>query len=311
MARVVGLVSAVLMAGALPACSTGADDSVAVDEVRIGLLAPLSGASAAEGRAAEQGAKLATEIVNGSYPGIPLPLAPGAGIPALGNAKLRLLTADSRGDAAHGGQRAADLAARNVAGIDGAYDVGVTQAASQRTERSGVPWINGDASARYLTDLGMDWFFRVGPSDRTYGEAFFSMLRQQETAGLKVRRIAVLRMDDDASNDIYGVVEQLAGEGGLQVDVDIPVERGRREPPVAAVRELRDARPDAVVVIASAAPDATNLARALRSSRYEPPALMTLGRGFDAASAEGATGSDGWLHPRAWSAEVAGRSGSA
>jgi branched-chain amino acid transport system substrate-binding protein len=254
-----------------------------------------------------QGAKLAAEIVNGSHPSIPLPLGPGTGIPALDDAELRLFTADSRGEPVHGSQQAADLAGRNVAGIVGAYDVAVTQAASQRTERSGVPWINGDASARYLTDLGMDWFFRIGPSDRTFGEAFFSMLRQQEARGLTVRRIAVVRMDDEASNDIYGVVEQLAGEGGLEVGVDVPVESGNPDLPTAAVRELRDARPDAAVLVASSVQDAVKLAKALRAASYAPPAMMTLGRGFDAASFDTAVGDDGWLHPRAWSAEVAAR----
>src|SRR5262245_31531716 len=177
MGRFIGLAAAVALVGAVPACSSGNDQAAATGEVRVGLLAPISGTHAAEGRAVVQGAQLAADVVNGSYPAIQLPLAAGTGIPAVGGAKLRLISADSRSDVTLGGRQAADLVARNVAGIVGAYDVAVTQAASQRTERSGVPWINGDTSARYLTDLGLDWFFRIGPSDRSYGEAFFSLLR--------------------------------------------------------------------------------------------------------------------------------------
>lgn len=306
--RLVCWLVAASAACALTGCAVGSDGEPQADgPVKIGLLAPITGPNAAEGRAAVQGATLATEIVNGANPSVPLPLGPGTGLPGLGGATVRLVSADSRSEPAFGGQQAADLAAGRVAGIVGAYDVDVTQAASQRTERTGVPWINGDSSARFLTDLGMDWFFRIGPSDRTYGEAFFSMLRQEQARGVSVSRIAVLRTDDETSSDIVTGIVQLANQGGVAVAVDLPLEPGQTRLSSGAVRELRQAKPDAVVLISSSAPDAASLTAALDGSGFSPPVLMALGRGFDGSFLTKRTGDDIWLRPRAWSPEVAAR----
>ena len=81
------------------ACTGGGDDSATPaasgdQTLKIGLLAQLSGPSKAAGTEAQNGAKLAVDVINGLNPSIPLPLAADAGLPNLGGAKVSLVVKD-------------------------------------------------------------------------------------------------------------------------------------------------------------------------------------------------------------------------
>ena len=52
---------------------------------------PAEGAEQAAGSEAQNGAKLAVDVINGLNPSIPLPLAADAGLPNLGGAKVSLV----------------------------------------------------------------------------------------------------------------------------------------------------------------------------------------------------------------------------
>ena len=81
------------------ACTGGGDDSAAPaasgdQTLKIGLITQLSGPSKAAGTEAQNGAKLAVDVINGLNPSIPLPLAADAGLPNLGGAKVSLVVKD-------------------------------------------------------------------------------------------------------------------------------------------------------------------------------------------------------------------------
>jgi branched-chain amino acid transport system substrate-binding protein len=285
-----------------------------VSEVRIGVLVPRSGPSAAAGAEALHGAELAARLVNGDER--PLPLAGvgtgTGGLAGLGGAKLSVLSADTRSRPEVGAAEAARLVAeKQVVGLVGAYDTVVTEVASQRTERLRVPFVNGDSPADYLTERGLDWFFRTGPTDRMFGEAIFSTLR--DTPGPGVRKVALVYADDRPSNVGAQLTEELAEEGGFQSVATAKFSPGGN--PVGAVAQLRDAgdQPDAVFAIASTPGDATRLVKAFGQARYSPPGIVTVGDGFLLSSVLGASGADGegLLAGTAWSREIAGRNASA
>ena len=130
--------------------------------------------------------------------------------------KLTIVPADTRGDPNRGADEAARLVDEERAvGLVGAYDTDVTEVASQRSERLRAPFVNGDTSADYLTERGLDWFFRVGPTDRMYGEAFFSTLSQ--AAGRNARKVAVLASNTRPSSLIAAQIQELADGGGCQL----------------------------------------------------------------------------------------------
>jgi branched-chain amino acid transport system substrate-binding protein len=301
------LVAAVL---SVAAC-TGSEPERApssVSQVRIGVLAPRSGASQAAGTEALRGAELAAALVNGDERSVPLAGIGTAGLAGLGGAKLAVVPADTRSRPDVGAAEAARLVAEErVAGLVGAYDAAVTEVTSQRTERLRVPFVNGDSPAGYLTERGLDWFFRTGPTDRMFGEAFFSALRQAPGAG--ARKVALLYTNDRPGNVAAQLTKELAREGGFQLvrEVELDLRDGN---PVAAVAQIRDHTqpPDAVFVIASTPGDATRLIKAFRQARYSPPGILGFGPGFlQSTVLDAGPDGDGLMASTAWSREIAGR----
>jgi len=279
-----------------------------VGEVKLGVLAPTSGQSRAAGIQAQRGADLAAALVNGEQGETPL-LGTG-GLAGVGGAKLTIVKEDTRSDPAAGAAAAAKLVGEDkVVGLVGAFDAEVTQEASLRTDRLRVPFVNGDSSADFLTQRGLDWFFRTGPTDRMLGEAFFSSLGR--IAGDN-RRVAALFSNDRGGNVIADLTQELARGGGFSMvgDDKIPfTPGGDAAAAVAAVQRVRARQPDAVFVIASTPGDATALTKAFSQARYTPKGIFAFGPGFVAADAFGAAGNDadGLFAATAWSREIAGR----
>jgi branched-chain amino acid transport system substrate-binding protein len=299
----------VAVALSVAGCTTSGPErqDSSVSEVKIGVLAPGSGPSRTAGIEAQHGAELAAALVNGEEGPVQL-----AGV---GGAKLRIVQGDTKSSPETGAAEAARLAGeQKVAGLVGAYDPLVTKEASQRTERLGVPFVNGDSPAGYLTERGLDWFFRTGPTDRMFGESFFSALR--ETAGAGASKVAILYADDQPSSVVAQLTRELADEGGFDRvrEEKVDLRSGASGNAAAAVGRIRDLaeKPDAVFVIASDPEDATTLLKAFGQARYSPPGILASGAGFSAPTVLGA-GPDGedLMISTSWSREIAGRSANA
>src|SRR5262249_17454764 len=133
----------------------GQPKKVALGDVRVGALFPMTTPA---GQDALHGAQLAVDVLNGAHPEL--------GLPRLAVGRIVLDPADTGADP----QAAVDLLAGtdHVVALTGALDDGATAAASLRAERLSVPMVSGSASAPELTGRSLRWFWRVGPSDRTY-----------------------------------------------------------------------------------------------------------------------------------------------
>jgi branched-chain amino acid transport system substrate-binding protein len=281
-----------------------------VPDVKIGLLAALSGSGAAAGAAAEHGAELAAALVNGEAGSVRLADVGTSGLSRLGGAKLRIVRADTRGDPAVGASAAAKLIEQErVAAVVGARDADVTAAASQRSERLRVPFVNGDSSADFLTERGLDWFFRVGPTDRELGETVFSALRRAAAGNAGEReRVGVVFADDAGSNAVLASTRELVGEGGgFRIVTQQRFTPGKD--PVQAVRGVRAAAPDTAFLVASTSNDADRLVKAFGRLAYRPAGMYTLGPGFlDPARLQTiAQDDEGLFYSASWSGDVAAR----
>ncbi|HEY7100473.1 MAG TPA: ABC transporter substrate-binding protein [Mycobacteriales bacterium] len=316
------------------ACTSGGDNSsgsaASGDQaLKIGLLTQLSGPSKAAGTEAQNGAKLAVDVINGLNPSIPLPLASDAGLPNLGGAKVSLVVKDvtpapekdpakaavdpqqGSGEVqALAGAAVADLVSnQGVNALIGAYDPQVTEAASQRAERFEVPFINADSPATFLTDAGRDWFFRIGPTWRQAGQAFFSLARQQQPP-IPTTKIAVLYAQDKAGQDVVTSVTELAKEGGL--DKPNPVKTFGFKPDgsnaAAAYASVRAYNPDTLLLYSSPA-SVQPLLQAVATSGWKPKAAMSFSLGYVTAQTfdPAAAAVDGLMRSTSWSAEAAQR----
>ena len=219
-------------------CTSASQDSP--EAVRIGLVAPLTGDSAAFGNEARQGAELAVELVNGEEQEIALPLLAERGIPSLAGSPLELIVADSGSD----GGRAADEVGRlvnesNVVAVVGSYDATVTASASQRAERLGVPFVNGDSSRGFLTQRGLEWFFRVGPSDQIVGESLLSLIDRANPEA-QGGRIGLVHPNDRQASAVAFDIAAATRSAGYEV-VDVPVSDNALDPALLDANGALDA----------------------------------------------------------------------
>jgi len=309
--RSAAAILAAVVAVATAACSGSDSDGSpsAAPEIKIGVLVPLTGPTKAAGEDALRGALLAAEIINEPTRTVPLPLAAFSGLPNMGGAKIRLIRSDTKGDAVRASEELGRLVSQEgVVALIGCYDAGVTLAASQRAERIQVPFMNGDASAGYLTERGLDWFFRVGPTDRMYGEGFFSVLKYQQSQGKAARKVVVFHADDKSGNAVAADTAELAEEGGFQMVARVPFDP-RADDLDSPAQQVKAASPDAVFVVASTVESAGEVVESFRRINYTPPAIMGFGPGFSDRSFADRAGPDavGLLQESAWSSDLASR----
>jgi branched-chain amino acid transport system substrate-binding protein len=273
--------TAVLLCTALlltSACTSEPSVPPSAATVNIGFLAPLSGPAATVGTDTKRGAELAVDIVNGHHPTIPLPLGPGAGLPRLHHRKIKIMAADTNGPPTRGADHVARLVKTGgVVAIAGGYESAITKAASARSEQLKIPYVNGNSSASSLTERGLDWFFRTGPSDLSYGRVVFSLLRERQSKGTSVKRLAVLHMDDQYGNDGSAMIKRLASHIDGKVVADIKVSGQSTD--LSSHAQLVSASDPDVVLTLLYTPQALALSASFDRRAYRPPALMAFGGG--------------------------------
>lgn len=299
--------------GALGLVACGGDDGAGGGDgggggktLKIGAIYPLSGANASAGVDVLHGAELAVDIINKRYPDIELPLAAEEGLPGMDGAKIELVSADTAGEPEKGASEVDRLVtSENVAVVTGAYQSAVTLTASERAERLAVPFVNGASSAVGLTERGLQWFFRTGPNDETFGRGFFEFLETQKAAGRKAQRAAIIHTNDEYGTDGAEITAELAQEYGVEIVADVKYDPTTTDL-TSQVQRVRAARPD-VVFDLSYTNDAILLIKTMRRLGYFPPALLAYGAGFaDPAFLEGVgNAADGAMTRAAWSLELA------
>jgi branched-chain amino acid transport system substrate-binding protein len=172
--------------------------SVAVhaqQEIRIGVIYPLTGPAASVGGELRSALELAADVINNGAKGIPdLPFSAGKGLPNLKGAKIKLVFADHQANPQTGATEAERLITQEkVVAIVGAYNSAVTATASQVAERAGVPFLNPESSSATLTQRNFKWFFRTTPHDDLFVHNAFDFLRELEAKkGIKPGNIATL-----------------------------------------------------------------------------------------------------------------------
>lgn len=303
----VAAVSAML---AVSACSTSGADGGGSDvtEIKIGTPLPLSGPNAPLGKDALQGAELAADILNNGLPGLKLPLANDKGVPNLDHAKFKIVSADTQGKPENGASAVNHLVNdEEVHVLAGALESGVTKTAAQQAERLQVPFVTSISSSPALTQQGLKWFFRTGPTDVTYAQSFFGLLDEQKKKDIPADRIALLYMNNTFGTDAAKVAKSLAESNNKQIVADVPFDPAATDL-TSQLQNVRAAEPDTVFVVAYP-PTATLFINATRQLDYVPPAVMAFGAGFiDAGFIESAgDGLEGMSRRVAWSEDLGSR----
>src|SRR5712692_8752432 len=124
------------------------------DEVRIGIVSPLTGPTAKFGQAQKNAMTMAAEDVNNA-----------GGIKSLGGAKIKLFFGDTRGEADTGVTETERLITRDkVHALIGAFQSGVGFPSSAMAEKHQVPWLTFGTFDK-ITERGFKYVFRAHAND--------------------------------------------------------------------------------------------------------------------------------------------------
>ncbi|MBY0381269.1 MAG: ABC transporter substrate-binding protein [Xanthobacteraceae bacterium] len=197
----------VLAAGAV-ALSSFVQQAHAADVV-IGVIQPLSGPNAQFGIGSLRGIELAADSINAA-----------GGIKSLGGAKIKLVTADvpTPNTAAATTQRL--ISENGVSAVVGAFVSSTTLAASEVTERAGIPLVTF-AFADQITGRGYKYVFQVSPKGTVFGKAQFDYATDiAKAAGEKVEKIAILYEDTAYGTAQAKGLREAAKTAGVEIVMD-------------------------------------------------------------------------------------------
>ncbi|MBC5764316.1 branched-chain amino acid ABC transporter substrate-binding protein [Ramlibacter albus] len=198
--------------------------------VKIGHVAPVSGAQAHYGKDNENGARMAIEDLNAK------------GVTIGGKkVKLELVAEDDAADPKQGAAAAQKLCDAKVAGVVGHLNSGTTIPASKIYNDCGIPHITPSATNPNLTKPGYKTTFRLLANDNALGAG----LALYAADKLKLKKVAII---DDRSAYGQGVAEvfkKTAQSKGLQV-VDEQFTNDKATDFMSILTAIKAKAPDAI-----------------------------------------------------------------
>jgi branched-chain amino acid transport system substrate-binding protein len=239
-----------------------------VKEVVIGVVYPLSGASAQIGVDAQHAFGTAADIINNAMD-LKLPLAKDAGLPGLGGAKVRLVFADHQGDPQKGRAEAERLITQEkVSALIGSYQSSVAVTISQIAERYQTPFISADNSSPSLHRRGLKYYFRAAAHDEMFSTAMFDFFDALRKKGQKIETLALFHEDTIFGTDSANAQLKLAADRGYKIVADIKY-RANSPSLTAEVQQLKAADAD-VLMPSSYTTDGILLVKTMAELGYKP-----------------------------------------
>jgi branched-chain amino acid transport system substrate-binding protein len=239
--RAVTLALALLLA--LPVA--GPPPAVAVDDVKIALVVPLSGRWARQGQLKKMGAEMAIEEINAQ-----------GGIKALGGAKIVLREADA-GDSVEKAVSAAQrvLTREKISAGIGSWLSSFTLGVTEVAERLQVPWLTL-SYADNITERGFKYTFQTSPVSSAQAEQALDLVVDLAKRNNQPIRKAALIGDNTAATVFFfkPLREKLLQAKGIELVVD-EVWTPPLPDATSIVQKLRSTQPDLVFYGATNFPD--------------------------------------------------------
>jgi branched-chain amino acid transport system substrate-binding protein len=280
----------------------------AAETVKIGVLYPLTGNSAASGQEAKQSIEVGAEIVNTGHPELnAMPIGTSPGLPNLGGAKIEPIYVDHRGDPSVAQSLAQRLITNDkVVALLGSYQSSTAMTATAVAERYGVPFVVSDSVAGNITTRGFKYTFRVTPIAQNFADSYMRFVTAMKQSGKPVDTIAIVNENTDYGTSVGDAIEAEAKKTGLKLAIRIRY--SANGPDVTPqVLQLKQANPS-VALFVSYASDAILFMRTMKSLDYLPTMIIGDSAGFSDPSFLPAVGpiSQGLMNRSVWSAGPAG-----
>lgn len=255
--------------------------ALAQQEIKVGVIYPLTGPGAAVGAELRHALELAADIINNGAKDIPdLPFSAGKGLPNLKGARIKLVFADHQANPQVGATEAERLITQEkVVALVGAYNSAVTATASQIAERAGIPFLNPESSSASLTQRNFKWFFRTTPHDDLFVHNAFEFLKELEAKkGIKPGAIATFNENGLWGTETTKLQARLAPEFkyNLVKQVIYPAKTTQL---TSEVQTLKAANPN-LVLQSSYTPDAILSMKTYKELGFSPDMILANNAGF-------------------------------
>jgi len=246
--------------------------ALAADDVKVGVLLPLSGPVAPIGQNNRRGHALAIDEVNAA-----------GGIKALGGAKLVIVDGDTQGNPKVGIQETEKLVTQGVAAILGAYQSNVTFPSTQVAEKAAVPYIDPVAIADSITEgRNFKYTFKVAPKASWYARDQLKFIKWVgEKSGKPVKRVVLMYEDTLFGQSTSKGQEASAKELGIEVveKIAYPAESPDMTPTISRIKQMA---PDALVLVSYIA-DAVLITKTMKELGVNVPIMGTSAGHIDPA----------------------------
>lgn len=252
----------------------------AAEAVKVGVMFPLTGNSAASGGEAKAAVEVAAEIINTGHPELKgLTVGTTAGLPGLGGARIEPIFVDHRGDPSMAQSLALKLITGDkVAALFGAYQSSAAMTATAVAERYGVPFVVADSVAANITGRGFKHTFRVTPIASNFADSYMKFLLDQKKAGRRVEDVAIINENTDYGSSVGDAIAAEAKRVGLPVSIRVPYSANGADVS-AQVLQLKQKDPS-VALFVSYASDAILFMRTMKTLDYLPPMIIGDSAGF-------------------------------
>ncbi|MDL2279812.1 branched-chain amino acid ABC transporter substrate-binding protein [Desulfovibrio sp. OttesenSCG-928-G11] len=196
--------------------------------VKIGLMAPITGAFASEGQDMKKILEILVEETNKAG--------------GINGEKVELVVEDDGSTPRSAATAASRLVAQGVPAVVGTYGSAVTEASQDIYDEAGIVQIGTGSTSIRLTDKGMKRFFRTCPRDDEQGRVFDASVKR-----LGFKKVAILH-DNSAyakglADETKGLIEQNKTAEIVFFDALVPGERDYS----AILTKIKGVNPDAIL----------------------------------------------------------------
>src|SRR5438094_3449752 len=239
----------------------GPPPAVAVDDVKIALVVPLSGRWARQGQLKKMGAEMAIDEINAQ-----------GGIKALGGAKLVLREADA-GDSVEKAVSAAQraLSREKISAGIGAWLSSFTLGVTEVAERLEVPWFTL-SYADSITERGFKYTFQTSPVSSAQAEQALDLVVDLAKRNQQPLRKAAIVGDNTAATVFFfkPLREKLLKAKGIEIVVD-EIWTPPLADATAIVQKVRSTQPDIVFYGATNFPDSIQVLQKVKEFGLNVP----------------------------------------
>ena len=253
--------------------------------VKVGLLFPLTGSNAKTGKLSVDAIEAYFDIVNEAHPELEdIPFAADAGLAGLNYGKIEWVVADTQTSPETGMAEAERLITQeNVDVIMGCLTSSVTKTVSNVCERYGVPLVNSLSTSKELTERGLEYYFRVTPTDKDFIRDTLDYLdAMNQEKGADIKTIALFTEDTEFGSKLRDqVLEQINDHPDLQITVDVPYSATATNLS-AEIMKMKDSGADALIC-AGQEQDTILMFKTMKEQNWMPKIIVGQRGGLNSA----------------------------